>query len=203
MERSRKLVLTDWTQANNALNTYFEGNKSKLAEHVKMSRTTVTNFFGEKPVRESEFRKICFALRLNWESVSSVEASNDRPSTQPESQDDLFQQVKERCRQKILTQHSRMRLLSGEEIGVDQLYVDVWLLNRSPRTFQVSESKLLEPIRKPESLLLQCMHKLDESSRDSFLYISPIELTIAEIDSSRSVSVLLPIVLLCSWECHE
>jgi len=37
-----------------------------------------------------------------------------------------------------------MRLLSGEEIGVDQLYVDVWVLNRSPSTFQVSQSKLLE-----------------------------------------------------------
>jgi predicted NACHT family NTPase len=144
MERSRKLALTDWTQANNALNTCFEGNKSKLAEHVKMSRTTVTNFFGEKPVRESEFRKLCFALRLNWESVSSIETPSDRPSTQSESQDDFFQQVKERCRQKILDQHSRMRLLSGEEIGVDQLYVDVWLLNRSPRTFQVSQDNLLK-----------------------------------------------------------
>lgn len=148
MGRSRKLVLTNWTQANNALNTCFEGNKSKLAAHVKMSRTTVTNFFAEKPVRESEFRKLCLALRLNWEKVSSVEASvsseplTDRPSTQP--QDNLFQQAKEHCRQKILTQHSQMRLLSGEEIGVDQLYVDVWLLNRSPRTFQVSPNKLLE-----------------------------------------------------------
>ncbi|HEY9876826.1 MAG TPA: NACHT domain-containing protein [Leptolyngbyaceae cyanobacterium] len=37
-----------------------------------------------------------------------------------------------------------MRLLSGEEIGVDQLYVDVWLLNRSPRTYQVSQDKLLQ-----------------------------------------------------------
>jgi predicted NACHT family NTPase len=148
MRQSRKLVLTDWTEANDALIRYFEGNKSKLAEHVKMSRTTVTNFFSEKPVRESEFRDLCFALRLNWENVSSIEenttsrASSNRPSTQ--SQDDLFQQVKERCRQKILNQHSRMQLLSDEEIGVDQLYVDVWLLNRSPRTYQVSQDKLLE-----------------------------------------------------------
>ena len=62
----------------------------------------------------------------------------------PQLNDELFQQVREHCRQKILSQHSRMRLLSGEEISVDQLYVDVWLLNRSPRTFMVSENKLLE-----------------------------------------------------------
>jgi hypothetical protein len=35
MERSRKLVLTDWTKANDALNQYFKGNKSKLTEYVK------------------------------------------------------------------------------------------------------------------------------------------------------------------------
>lgn len=140
MERSRKLVLTHWTKANDCLNQYFEGNKSKLTKHVNMSRTTVTVFFKQKPVREAEFRRICLALRLNWQEVSMVQtiASKSRNETDP------LQQVREHCRQKILSQHSRMRSLSGEEIGVDQLYVDVWLLNRSPRTFQVSESKLLQ-----------------------------------------------------------
>jgi len=38
--------------------------------------------------------------------------------------------VRDRCCQNILNQHSRMRLLSGEEIGVDRLYVDVWLLEK-------------------------------------------------------------------------
>jgi hypothetical protein len=36
-----------------------------------MSRTTVTAFFNQRPVREAEFRKICLALRLNWQSVST------------------------------------------------------------------------------------------------------------------------------------
>jgi predicted NACHT family NTPase len=141
MERSRKLALTDWTKANDALNQYFKGNKSKLAEGVGMSRTTVTAFFNQKPVREAEFRKICLTLRLNWAEVSAVKTI---ASQQVNEFDTLVQQVRECCRQKILTQHSRMRLLSGDEIGVDQLYVDVWLLNRSPRTFQVSQSKLLK-----------------------------------------------------------
>ena len=139
MERSRKLILTNWTKANDALNLYFEGNKSKLAEHVRMSRTTVTGFFKPKLVREAEFRKLCLALRLNWQEVSTVRTS----PLQPNNKTDPLQQVQEHCRQKILRLHSRMRLLSGKEIGVDQLYVDLWLLNRSPRTFQVSHDKLL------------------------------------------------------------
>jgi predicted NACHT family NTPase len=179
MERSRKLALTEWTQANNALHQYFTGNKSQLADHLGMSRTTVTAFFKQQPVREAEFRKLCLALRLNWQEVSKVQAipaesfanapqqKNDLDTFVGQVQnlaclirlnftlrlcikgiddaiDALIEPVREHCRQKILTQHSRMRLLSGEEIGVDQLYVDVWVLNRSPRTFMVSQSKLLE-----------------------------------------------------------
>ena len=103
MERSRKLTLTDWTKANDALNLYFEGNKSKLTAHVKMSRTTVTAFFKPEPVREAEFRKLCLALRLNWQEVSTVQAIPNAP--QPENEIDSLQQIRERCRQKILNQH--------------------------------------------------------------------------------------------------
>ncbi|MBD1871661.1 NACHT domain-containing protein [Cyanobacteria bacterium FACHB-471] len=155
MERSRKLVLTNWTLANDALNQFFVGNKSDLAKRLKMSRTTITAFFKLEPVREAEFRKICSALRLNWQEVSGVKAIAPPSQTGEADQaiassvednhiDALIPQVREHCRQKILNQHSRMRLLSGEEIGVDQLYVDVWVLNRSPCTYRVSQSKLLE-----------------------------------------------------------
>ncbi|MBL1177181.1 NACHT domain-containing protein [Pantanalinema sp. GBBB05] len=140
MNRSRKLALTNWTKANDALNLYFEGNKSKLAVDTAMSRTTITAFFKREPVREAQFRKLCLALKLNWQEVSTIQTL----TPQPENETDPLQQVREHCRQKILSLHSRMRLLSGEEIRVDQLYVDVWVLNRSPRTFQVSQDKLLQ-----------------------------------------------------------
>ena len=138
MERSRKLALTltGWIKANDALNLHFEGNKSELTKHLEMSRTTVTAFFNQKPVREAGFRKICLALRLNWQEVSAVEviATNE---------DDWVEEVRSRCCEKILYQHGTIRLLNDAEIGVDQLYVDVWLLNRSPRTFQVSGPTML------------------------------------------------------------
>ncbi|MER3435567.1 MAG: hypothetical protein C4288_19770, partial [Leptolyngbya sp. ERB_1_1] len=53
------------------------------------------------------------------------------------------EEVRLRCCQKILSQHSTIQLLNQTQITVDQLYVDVWLLNRSPRTFNVSGSKML------------------------------------------------------------
>lgn len=147
MERSRNLILTKWTQANDSLFKYFEGNKSKLTKHLKMSRTTVTNFFGEKPVRESEFRKICLALRLNWEDVSKVEGIDNQQENEQGNDTDtltLIQKIRDHCNQKILNQHSRMRLLNGNEIGVDQLYVDVWLLDRPEHKLYKSPENLLK-----------------------------------------------------------
>jgi predicted NACHT family NTPase len=121
----------------------------KLAEESALGISTVKTFSAGKRVHRNTFVKFCQTLGIDWETA--CEQANtltadvgDRPSLSPQPQDDLIQQVREPCRQKILEQHSRMRLLSGEEIGVDQLYVDVWLLNRSPRTYQVSPSKLLE-----------------------------------------------------------
>jgi DNA-binding Xre family transcriptional regulator len=134
MERSRKLALTNWTLANDALCLRFAGTKSELAKAAKMSRTTVTAFFKGEPIREAEFRRICTGLRLNWQEISSIEDEKDDP----------LEQIRQHCRNKILQNYSKIRLLSGQEIGVDQLYVDVWLLDRQPRTFQRSASKMLE-----------------------------------------------------------
>lgn len=147
MGRSRKLTLTDWTAANSALMQYFEGNKSKLAKHARMSRTTVTDFFNKKPVGESSFRKICLTLRLNWQQISSGEASTDSSNDQPLATKKLeeasLEKIRQRCRQKILERHRRMRLLSGEEVDVDQLYVDVWLLAKPEyRNFNTKEGLL-------------------------------------------------------------
>ena len=138
MERSRKLILTNWSKANTALQKHFDGNKSKLAEDRKVSRTTVTAFFKCEPVREAEFCKIGFALYLDekdWQ-VSSDSAISPQ-------QEDWIEEVRSRCCEKILYQHGTIQLLNQAEIEVDQLYVDVWLLDRSPRTFQVSESTML------------------------------------------------------------
>jgi GTPase SAR1 family protein/DNA-binding Xre family transcriptional regulator len=54
------------------------------------------------------------------------------------------EKIRQHCREKILHNYSKIRLLSGQEIGVDQLYVDVWLLNGQPRKLPISRTKMLE-----------------------------------------------------------
>lgn len=61
----------------------------------------------------------------------------------PQAEDiKLFQKVRESYCQKILIQHSKMRFLNGNEVEVDQLYVDVWLLDPLPCIFHISRYDL-------------------------------------------------------------
>ncbi|MBD1858853.1 MULTISPECIES: TIR domain-containing protein [Leptolyngbya] len=53
-----------------------------------------------------------------------------------------IEEIRSRCRQKMISQYNSIRLLNQTEIRVDQLYVDVWLLNRSPRTYQAGSGML-------------------------------------------------------------
>lgn len=101
--------------------------------------------------QDSAFLDVVKGIRQAVESLQeqnkSVQLSQNKNTDifrETDNFDALIQQVQEHCHQKILNQYSRMRLLSGDEIGVDQLYVDVWLLNRSPRTYRVSPNKLLK-----------------------------------------------------------
>lgn len=133
----------------------FGGGKTRLeiAERLHVQESAVNSCltgvykkFGisiRGPVKESHLKDELKRREAIWQRQQSTGAG-DRSSTQSQPEGDLLQQVRDRCRQKILNQHSRMQLLSGEKIGVDQLYVDVWLLHRSPRTYHVSPSKMLE-----------------------------------------------------------
>lgn len=53
-------------------------------------------------------------------------------------------QVKERCQESIIAQHSYIRLLSGQRVEIDQLYVDVCLLERPTRSALVSQKTFLK-----------------------------------------------------------
>ncbi len=132
----------------------------ELAEKAGMSRSTADNFRKGESVDRRSFLALCTVLGLNWRDV--VEGEDAEPvneptpsagfsnavSTQFASASRSFEQwvaeVRSRTCQKTLYQHGTIQLLNQAEIEVDQLYVDVWLLDRSPRTFQVSESTLLK-----------------------------------------------------------
>ena len=130
-----------------------------LAEKSQFSISTIKKFSSGGTVHRKTFVTLCNTLEIDWKTASgqtttfppsqpdkvlSSEPSLDCPSPPPQLDEAFVQQVREHCRQNILNQHSRMRLLSGEEIGVDQLYVDVWLLEKPENKHFNSPTNLLK-----------------------------------------------------------
>jgi len=132
-ERSIRLSAQGIEKANTTLLKF--GSKADLAAQLQMSRTTINKFFKGEPVDQKKFRPICKKLKLILEEVadlpktveSELVEQNQKNSTDI---DELVQEVRSRCCDKILHLYSKIRLLNRQQIDVDQLYVDVYVLEK-------------------------------------------------------------------------
>ncbi len=70
MARSQKVAPEYLQQVNSALKRNGYPSKSKFAEHVEPSLSTVKNFFAGKPVDFEYFVEICEELGLDWQEIS-------------------------------------------------------------------------------------------------------------------------------------
>lgn len=148
MDRSLKLSPDGKQQVERAI-TAKPWRIAELTEAVNLGEATVKKFLAGGSIDRKNFVNLCIALELPWEEVKDpperrIAVQPLGSSVQPSMSDDWVEQVRRRCCKKILHQHSRIQLLNQTEVGVDELYVDVWLLNRSPRTYQVSGSTLVK-----------------------------------------------------------
>jgi uncharacterized protein YjbI with pentapeptide repeats len=46
--------------------------KSNFAESQRLSRSTVTKFFNHDPIQPDSFKRICDALKLNWQEIAGI-----------------------------------------------------------------------------------------------------------------------------------
>ncbi|MEM8718989.1 MAG: NACHT domain-containing protein [Cyanobacteria bacterium P01_G01_bin.39] len=112
--------------------------------------STIKKFSSGKNVHRVTFVKLCELLDVNWEIASGKDRPSEHNSTsfaiqeddlysktqtnnsdnRPSIDNSLIERVTEHCRQKILKQHSWMRLLNGTFAETEKLYVDVYLLER-------------------------------------------------------------------------
>jgi predicted NACHT family NTPase len=129
MAVSRKLILEDWQKANDALNLRFAGNKSELSKSRKISRTLLTDFFAQKPIGESSFRKICLALVLNWEEIAQIVSRPDNDAGK--SIEDLVQKTRIQHQPTIKRQCGTIFLLGARKsVEIGRLFVRVNILER-------------------------------------------------------------------------
>lgn len=131
--RSLSLAAEEQIKANTALSKF--GSKRDLAADLKMSPTTITNFFAGKPVQRKQFHAICRKLKLDWQP---------RPSNQPQTSaskiDALVQQVRSLAKSKVKSKHGTMRMLRvSASVPVDEIYVDLNVLEQVSRDRQFSD----------------------------------------------------------------
>jgi predicted NACHT family NTPase len=119
--------------------------RESLAEHLMKYLEIVDDQRSQKAGRNAG--NWTFVLRLwsvdleenkqrFWEEWDARKSGN-RLQTKPIPKIDPITEVRARVCQKIQEQHSKIRLLNLNEIGVDQLYVDVWVLQRLSSSLQV------------------------------------------------------------------
>jgi len=105
-----------------------------LAEDLAIARSTISKFFNGHAVDRSVFHEICSKLGLTWNEI--FERPPEKPELEKKSQDNgceidtLVQQVRSRCCDKVQNLYSKIRLLNRQQIEVDKLYVDVYVLEK-------------------------------------------------------------------------
>ncbi|MBE9130064.1 MULTISPECIES: NACHT domain-containing protein [unclassified Coleofasciculus] len=131
--RSLRLSAQGIQKADIALKKF--AGKRDLAANLEMSPTTVTNFFAGRPVQPRKFHAICKKLKLDWQEVTDLPKTVESGSIEKNQDngsdiDELVQEVRSRCCEKIQHLYSKIRLLNRQQIDVDKLYVDVYVLEK-------------------------------------------------------------------------
>ena len=144
--RSLRLSAQGIEKANTALLKF--GSKADLAAQLQMSRTTINKFFTGEPVDQKKFRAICKKLKLIVEEVVDLPKTvESKPVEQNQKNssdvDELVREVRSRCCDKILHLYSKIQLLNRQQIDVDKLYVDVYVLEKLCSEFHATIPDLL------------------------------------------------------------
>jgi predicted NACHT family NTPase len=109
--------------------------QTKLLEEAKsrnhkLSSQQLSNFFQGKAVERSTADKIGFLLGLSWEDGDLEPALRKRKQDNGTDIDELVQEVRSRCCDKVQHLYSKIQLLNRQQIDVDKLYVDVYVLEK-------------------------------------------------------------------------
>jgi predicted NACHT family NTPase/DNA-binding Xre family transcriptional regulator len=115
------------------------------AEPVEKARSTTAETLRENVNEHQGIQLQGLGTRaIHWKACFPYKILSITSNSTIKLYGELISIFQSQSREKIWSHYIEIRLLSGDRISVDQLYVDVWLLNRSPRTFMRSPNKMLE-----------------------------------------------------------
>jgi hypothetical protein len=105
--------------------------KAKL-QSLSLSSQPVSFFFTGKKVAPCTAETIGLLLELTWDDgdIEPVVREGQSKQVSDSDIDELVQEVRSRCCDKIQHLYSKIRLLNRQQIDIDQLYVDVYVLEK-------------------------------------------------------------------------
>jgi predicted NACHT family NTPase len=125
-----------------------------LANQLKITRSTVSNFFRGKPIDRKNFISICQILEITVEEISSQKESLTYPNPQLIDKDNLVdidrlvQIARNCCMNDILKRCGTMRVLDMEQpISLIEIYTDVNVLEKLAHNQRKEIGRLLERFR--------------------------------------------------------
>lgn len=142
--RSLRLSAEEQAKANNALSKF--GSKADLAAQLKMSRTTINNFFKGEPVQRKQFHVICKKLKLDWQPELPKQ-----PLTDFSNLDALVQEIRDRIRPIIQGCCGTMNVLKmSQPIELDDIYTHVNILEKITGRKRLELTELLQHVSPEE-----------------------------------------------------
>ncbi len=121
--------------------------KAKL-QGLSLTSQPVSSFFTGKNVAHHTEKTIGLLLELTWDDgdLEPVirEGESDTSSDSDIDIDELVQEVRSRCCDKIQHLYSKIRLLNRQQIDIDKLYVDVYVLEKLASEYQATIPTLLK-----------------------------------------------------------
>jgi predicted NACHT family NTPase len=95
-------------------------NQTSFAEHLKISRSTMTSLFQGKGIKRDTFEELCKFLELDWRDIQGGEESVS------DDLDLLVQEVKQKIAADVTERCGTMRVLDmTQPVDLDRIYTDV------------------------------------------------------------------------------
>jgi DNA-binding Xre family transcriptional regulator len=113
-------------------------NQTSFAEHLKISRSTMTSLFQGKGIKRDTFQELCKFLELDWEDIRGEDVVSD-------DIDLLVKAVKQKIAADVIERCGTMRVLDmTQPIDLDRIYTDVNIIKDLSGRMRISYEEIMQ-----------------------------------------------------------
>ena len=127
-----------------------------FADRLQISRSTVSNFFRGKSVKQDLFLNICESLHLDWQEITGLKTNqedNDHITNVDANKiESLVTKLRHQVQPDIKNRCGTMRIFDmTQPIGLGEIYTQVNILEKIPARIRKDIAELLRSLTKNDS----------------------------------------------------